>query len=148
MSIDRGCRVTLHYALRFADGMKVDSSFGEEPLTFVMGDGTLDPGLELALYGLRPGARQTLTLMPGQAFGQRREEAIQWMERAAFPDHLAPEPGQVIGFTDEQGQELPGAVLEVEGERVRVDFNHPLAGREIVFEVEILDVAYPPLDEE
>ncbi len=148
MSIDRGCRVTMHYALRLADGMEVDSSFGAGPLTFVMGDGTLDAGLELALYALRAGSRQTLTLMPGQAFGERREDAIQWMDLDAFPAGIAPEPGQIIGFTGPGGEELPGAVLEVGDRRVRVDFNHPLAGREIVFEVEILEVEYPPLDED
>jgi len=147
MSISVGCRVTMHYALRLADGMEADSSFGEEPATFVMGDGTLDEGLELALYGLRPGSLQTLTLIPGQAFGARREEAIQWMDRAVFPADISPEPGQIVGFSDEHEQEIPGAVLEVLDDQVKVDFNHPLAGREIIFEVEILDVEYPPLDE-
>lgn len=148
MTISVGCRVTMHYALRLADGMEVDSSFGAEPVTFVMGEGELDRGLELALYGLLPGKQQTLTLMPGQAFGVRSEEAIKWMDRAVFPTGMAPEPGLIVGFTDEQGQEIPGAVLEVQDDRVRVDFNHPLAGREIVFEVDILEVEYPPLDEE
>lgn len=148
MTISVGCRVAMHYALRLADGMEVDSSFGDEPVTFVMGEDALDKGLELALYGLRPGSQQTLTLMPGQAFGARSEEAIKWMDRATFPADLSPEPGQIIGFSDEQGQEVPGAILELLDERVKVDFNHPLAGREIIFEVEILEVEYPPLDEE
>lgn len=148
MSITAGCRVTMHYALRLQDGMEADSSFGAEPVSFVMGDGTLDKGLELALFGLRPGSRQTLTLMPGQAFGERRQDAIRWIESGTFPADISPEPGLIIGFTDEQGQEIPAAVLEVLEDRVKVDFNHPLAGREIVFEVEILEVEYPPLDEE
>ncbi len=71
-----------------------------------------------------------------------------WMERAAFPADIAPKPGLIISFSDEQGEEIPGAVLEVRDDRVKMDFNHPLAGREIGFEVEILDVEYPPLDEE
>ncbi|TCK19151.1 FKBP-type peptidyl-prolyl cis-trans isomerase SlpA [Thiogranum longum] len=148
MSITAGCRVTLHYALRLKDGMEVDSSFGDEPLTFVMGEGVLDKGLELALFGLRAGSQQTLTLMPGQAFGSRREDAIRWLDLATFPAGMSPEPGQIIGFSDPHGQEIPGAVLEVMNDRVNVDFNHPLAGREIVFEVDILEVEYPPLDEE
>lgn len=147
MTISVGCRVTLHYALRLADGMEVDSSFGGEPLSFVMGEGTLDAGLELALYGLLPGRRQTLTLMPGQAFGARREDAVTWMDRAAFPADITPQPGLIISFTDDQGEEIPGAVLEINDDQVKMDFNHPLAGREIIFEVEILEVEYPPLDE-
>ena len=148
MSIGIGCKVTLHYAIRLADGMEVDSSFGGEPLTLVTGDGTLDPGLEMALYGLYAGQRQTLTLRPGQAFGIRDPEAIQWMPRQAFPAGIVPEPGQIIAFDDGQGGELPGAILEVEAERVKVDFNHPLAGREIEFEVEILAVDYGDTGEE
>jgi len=148
MSISVGCRVTMHYALRLADGMEADSSFGDEPATFIMGDGTLDKGLELALYGLRPGNHQALTLMPGQAFGMRSEEAVKWVDRAAFPADMVPKSGQIVGFADEQGQEIPGAVLEVNDDQVKVDFNHPLAGREIGFEVQILEVEYPPLDEE
>ncbi len=147
MSISAGCRVTLHYALRLADGTAVDSSFDGEPFSFVMGESTLDAGLELALYGLRAGSRQTLTLMPGQAFGSRREAAVTWMDRAAFPAEITPEPGLIISFMDEQGEEIPGAVLEIRDEQVKMDFNHPLADREIIFEVEILDVEYPPLDE-
>ncbi|VAW75060.1 hypothetical protein MNBD_GAMMA15-1903 [hydrothermal vent metagenome] len=148
MTISVGCRVTMHYALRLADGMEADSSIGGEPVSFVMGDGTLDKGLELALYGLLAGRRQALTLMPGQAFGLRSKQAIKWMDRSAFPLEITLEPGLIVGFTDEQGQELPGAVLELNEKQVKVDFNHPLAGREISFEVEILEVEYPPLDEE
>ena len=69
MQITVGSRVTLHFALRLSDGWVAESSFDGEPVSFVMGDGTLDKGLELALYGLKTGDRQTLTLMPGQAFG-------------------------------------------------------------------------------
>jgi FKBP-type peptidyl-prolyl cis-trans isomerase SlpA len=133
----------MHFSLALADGMQVESSYGEEPVTFVVGDGTLDKGLELALIGLRPGDKQALTLMPGQAFGQRHDTAVQWIPRAQFPRDLQPEPGQIIGFSGENGEELPAAVLEVAADRVRVDFNHPLAGREIVFDVQILAVENP-----
>jgi len=148
MSISVGCRITMHYVLRLADGMEADSSFGGESVSFIMGDGTLDKGLELALYGLRSGSQQTLTLMPGQAFGMRNEDAVKWVDRNVFPADMAPKPGQIVGFAGEQGQEIPGAILEVTDDQVKVDFNHPLAGREIGFEVEILEVEYPPLDEE
>jgi FKBP-type peptidyl-prolyl cis-trans isomerase SlpA len=143
MQISPGSRVTLHFALQLADGTPVDSSFDGEPVSFVLGDGTLDHGLELALYGLPAGARQTLTLMPGQAFGQRDESAIQWLPRASFPDDMSLAPGQIIGFTGAGDEPLGGAVLEVGPEQVKVDFNHPLAGRQIIFEVHILAVENP-----
>ncbi|VAW77862.1 hypothetical protein MNBD_GAMMA13-901 [hydrothermal vent metagenome] len=140
MQITIGSSVTMHFALRLPDGMVVEDSFDNEPLTFVMGDETLDKGLELALYGLKPGDRQTLTLMPGQAFGMRDKASLQWLPMDQFPADIEPEQGQIIGFTGENGEELAAAIVEIQGQRVKVDFNHPLAGREIEFEVEILDV--------
>jgi FKBP-type peptidyl-prolyl cis-trans isomerase SlpA len=137
----------MHYALRLADGTLADSSFDDEPVSFVVGDGALDKGLELALIGLRAGDRQVLTLMPGQAFGVRDEAALQWVGRDRFPADMQLEKGQIIGFSGEQGAaDVAGAVIEIEEDRVRVDFNHPLAGREIVFEVEILSVENPPAE--
>ncbi|GMQ83510.1 MAG: FKBP-type peptidyl-prolyl cis-trans isomerase [Gammaproteobacteria bacterium] len=134
----------MHFALRLADGMLVESSFDDEPVSFVMGDGTLDRGLELALLGLVADARQTLSLMPGQAFGMRDEAALQQVQKAQFPEDMVLEKGQIIGFTGEDGEELAGAIIEIEDEQVKVDFNHPLAGREIEFEVHILAVENPP----
>jgi len=144
MQIGTGTRVTMHFALRLADGMLVESSFDDEPVSFVMGDGTLDKGLELALLGLVAGGRQTLTLMPGQAYGRRDEAALQRVRKAQFPDDMKLEPGQIIGFTSENGEEMAGAIMETGDEYIKVDFNHPLAGREIEFEVHILDVENPP----
>jgi FKBP-type peptidyl-prolyl cis-trans isomerase SlpA len=133
----------MHFSLALTDGTPVECSFDNEPLTFVMGDGTLDTGLELALMGLRPGDRQTLTLMPGQAFGNRDAAAIQQLPLELFPAGIEPEPGQIIAFAGETGEAMPGAVLSVAGDQVEVDFNHPLAGREIRFEVHILRVENP-----
>jgi len=144
MQIGMGSRVTMHFALRLADGMLVESSFDDEPVSFVVGDGTLDKGLELALLGLVADARQTLTLMPGQAFGTRDEAALQRVPKAQFAEDMPLEPGQIIGFSSEDGEEVAGAIIEIEDEHVQVDFNHPLAGREIEFEVHILAVENPP----
>ncbi|GMQ86971.1 MAG: FKBP-type peptidyl-prolyl cis-trans isomerase [Gammaproteobacteria bacterium] len=134
----------MHFALRLADGMLVESSFDDEPVSFVVGDGTLDRGLELALLGLVADARQTLSLMPGQAFGMRDEAALQQVQRAQFPEDILLEQGQIVGFSSEDGEELAGAIIEIGDEQVKVDFNHPLAGREIEFEVHILAVENPP----
>ncbi len=130
----------MHFALRLTDGTVVDNSFDNEPFTFVMGDETLDKGLELALFGLKPGDRQILTLMPGQAFGVRDESALQWLPMDRFPPDIVLEQGQIIGFSGENGEEVAAAIIEIQGQQVRVDFNHPLTGREIEFEVQVLDV--------
>jgi len=144
MQITIGSKVSMHFALRLADGTVADSSVDNEPVSFVVGDGSLDKGLELALIGLGAGDRQTLTLMPGQAFGAREDAALQWLERDQFPPDMALQEGQIIGFAGQAGEDVAGAVIEIQQQRVRMDFNHPLAGREIEFEVEILSVDNPP----
>ena len=147
MQITIGSRVTMHFSLKLSDGMLVESSFDDQPLSFVVGDGTLDRGLELALIGLREGEYQVLTLMPGQAFGARDEAAVQHVEKSRFPVDMQLEPGQIVGFSGPDGEEIAGAVLEVQDQHVKVDFNHPLAGREIVFETRIIEVTNPPSEE-
>jgi len=144
MQITIGSRVTMHFSLKLTDGMLVESSFDDQPLSFVVGDGTLDRGLELALIGLREGDHQVLILMPGQAFGMRDEKAIQLVEKSRFPADMRLEPGQIVGFSGADGEEIAGAVLEVHDQQVKVDFNHPLAGREIIFESLIVEVTNPP----
>jgi FKBP-type peptidyl-prolyl cis-trans isomerase SlpA len=147
VQITIGSRVSMHFSLKLSDGMPVESSFDDQPLSFVVGDGTLDRGLELALIGLREGDHQVLTLMPGQAFGARDEAAVQRVEKSRFPADMQLEPGQIVGFSGPDGEEIAGAVLEVQAQHVKVDFNHPLAGREIVFETRIIEVTNPPCEE-
>jgi len=144
VQIGMGSGVTMHFSLRLADGMLVESSFDDEPISFVLGDGTLDRGLELALLGLAAGDRQTLTLMPGQAYGMRDEAALQWVRKSMFPEGMLLEPGHIVGFSGEDGEDVAGAIIEIGDDDVQVDFNHPLAGREIEFEVHILAVENPP----
>jgi FKBP-type peptidyl-prolyl cis-trans isomerase SlpA len=138
--ITEASTVTLHLSLTLQDGTVAESTFGDEPLTFVMGDGVLDHGLELGLYGLTRGDKQRLTLDPGQAFGQRDPENIHTVPRSSFAADIELAPGVIIGFESPEGEELPGAVLQLDDSGVKVDFNHPLAGRTIIFDVEIVDV--------
>ena len=140
LEIAPGSEVTLHLSLSTTDGFEALSTFGEEPETLVMGDGTLSEGLELALYGLKPGDAQTLTLTADQAFGQWDKTNIHRLPRHDFNVEEELEPGQVIGFSAAEGEELAGTILEVDQHNVTVDFNLPLAGREVVFRVEILEV--------
>jgi FKBP-type peptidyl-prolyl cis-trans isomerase SlpA len=140
LEIAPGSEVTLHLSLSTTDGFEALSTFGEEPETLVMGDGTLSEGLELALFGLKAGDAQTLTLTADQAFGQWDKNNIHRLPRHDFVSDEELEPGLVIGFSSGEGEELAGTILEVDQQAVTVDFNHPLAGREVIFRVEILDV--------
>jgi FKBP-type peptidyl-prolyl cis-trans isomerase SlpA len=135
-----GSAVTLHLRILLEDGSEVLSTFDEDPVSLVMGDGTLQPGLELALYGLKANDTQTLNLMPDQAYGPRNPALIHHLPRSDFDTDFEPEAGQVIAFQLPDGEETAGIVLDVEEGQVEVDFNHPLAGHEITFSVEILEV--------
>ncbi|MFN2339176.1 MAG: peptidylprolyl isomerase [Gammaproteobacteria bacterium] len=146
--IQPGSKVTLHFTIRATDGTVMESSVGDEPQTFVMGDGTLLEGFELALVSLKAGERQTITLRPDQAYGPRDPDALTVLPRGHFPPKLAIEPGAMVVFTTAEGHEVPGRVLGLRGDAVEVDFNHPLAGQEVVLEVEILEVVDPVFEEE
>ena len=138
------CRVTFHFSLATTDGVEIVSTFGDDvPTTLTLGDGSLNEGLELALYGLTPGTEQTLTLTPDQAFGPREEGKTQRMPVTDFPADMALEPGLVIAFETPGGEEVAGIVMELTEDEVEIDFNHPLAGQEVVFRVQILDVEPP-----
>lgn len=137
--IGPGKKVTLHFALKLEDGQIVDSNFNESPATFTVGDGNLLEGFEQALFGLEEGSKQNLQILPEKAFGMPNPSNIQTLPLSQF-DGMELEQGLVVSFTDPGNGELPGVIAEFDDQRVAVDFNHPLAGKKIDFEVEILKV--------
>lgn len=139
-AVNVGSTVTLHLALTLENGTVAESTFGDEPLTFTMGDGTLVHELELALYGLRPGDTQRLALYPEQAFGRHDPARIHRLPRSDFPGEIELTPGNIIAFDTPAGEEIAGTLLSLDDTTVEVDLNHPLAGRRIIFDVEIIDV--------
>ena len=140
LTIGPGSEVLMHFSLSLADGTVADSTTDDEPLRFVMGDGTLIEGLELVLYGLKKGDRQCLSIEPRDAFGFPDEDNIHTMPRSEFPDDMQLEVGMIIGFSTPSGEEVPGAIQDIKDDEIVVDFNHPLAGHEVIFDVEILEV--------
>lgn len=131
-----GVRVTLHFAIELDDGTAVDSNFDRDPASFEVGDGTLPAGFERCLLGLSAGDERRFRLPPEQAFGAGSPANVMTVARRRFPAAVTPEPGLVVDF-GVAGGSLPGVVTAVEGDRVTVDFNHPLAGRELIFAVAI-----------
>lgn len=144
--ITPGSKVKMHYALAVEDGSVIDSSFDGAPIDFTVGDGTMIEGLEMALMGLQAGDDQSVSIPPQVGFGQPDAEAIQTMALDEFPKDMAPEAGQIIAFNMPNGDEVPGTVLAVTDANVEVDFNHPLAGHEVIFTVKVLEVEKPELD--
>jgi FKBP-type peptidyl-prolyl cis-trans isomerase SlpA len=137
--IGPGKKVTLHFSVALADGEVVDSTRPKEvPAEFTVGDGSLLPGFEKALFGLKEGDRRSVFIDAKHGFGDWNADNQQVFTKVQFSG-MQLEPGLVISFADKSG-ELPGVVKEVGEETVTVDFNHPLAGRDLVFEVDIIRV--------
>ena len=139
-SVAPGRAVTLHLQVRFSDGFVALSTFEEEPIRCTIGDGTLTPALEETLLGLTAGADETILAAGSELFGPQDADNIHWLETREFPPELDPAPGQVVAFETPGGHETSGVVMEREGERVRVDFNHPFAGRSLTLRVKVLAV--------
>ena len=132
--ISEGTRVYLNFSVSLEDGSEVDSNFGGEPVAFVVGDGSLLPGFERLLFGMSAGQRQLFQVTPEDGFGQPNENNVQYLPRAQFEEDEL-EVGLMYSFADASGGELPGLIVGFDDEEVTIDFNHPLAGRNILFDV-------------
>ncbi len=132
-------QVTLHFALKLDNGDVVDSTFDKNPATFTVGDGNLLPGFEQAIYGLKAGDKRSLPISPEQGFGQGNPQNVQVMPRSQFQDMELSE-GLLVIFNDAANAELPGVVKAFDDAKVTIDFNHPLAGKALSFDVEIIEV--------
>ncbi len=137
--IGAATQVTLHFAIKLENGDVVDSTFDKQPATFTVGDGNLLPGFEQALYGLKAGDKRSLSITQEQGFGQPNPQNVQVMPRSQFKDMQLAE-GLLVIFSDAANAELPGMVQSFDDNQVSVDFNHPLAGKTLCFEVEIIAV--------
>ena len=135
-----GSRVTMHFSITLEDGTVAENSFDGDPLEFTMGDGTLNEGLELGLYGMKAGEEEILTLMPEQTFGFHDPDNIHEMPLSDFDSAMQLQEGLIIGFTTPAGDEVPGMIKQLDADKVYVDFNHPLAGHELLYRVKILNV--------
>lgn len=143
--IDKHSTVRLNFALRLSDGGVIDSNLEQAPCEFRYGDGRLLPGFEQSLLGMSAGERAVITLPPEQAFGVWQDERQLEFAKHRFADYDL-QPGLVISFADPSG-ERPGVVKRVQQDTVVVDFNHPLAGKAIDFEVHIHAVSHGQAEE-
>jgi len=132
--------VTLHYRITLEDGTVADSTFEESPITFSMGDGTLLTSVEKLISGMSQGDESTFTLEPDQGFGYPDSENLHRLPLDDFGEETLPVPGIIISFNTPMGDDIPGMVLEVEDGEVLVDFNHPLSGHTLSFEVQVVAV--------
>lgn len=135
----QGNTVRVHYAAKLDDGTLIESSQEQEPLEFTIGEGRIIPGLEEAVVGMAPGDQKTVEVEPDRAYGHHREDLIVDVSRSKLPEDLSPEVGQKLQMQSEQGQTFPVTVTEVFEQEIRLDANHPLAGRSLTFDLELVE---------
>ncbi len=145
MIISNNSVVTLHYTVSTEDGTELDSSFGQDPLVFMQGTGFLIPGLDDALIGKAPGDKFDIDVDAENAYGERIDQLVQDVPRAMF-EGMDVEVGMSFRATTDQGEQSV-IIIETNDEFVVVDGNHPLAGMNLSFEVEVLDVRDATADE-
>ena len=135
VTVGEGTRVHLNFSISLEDGSEVDTNFGDESVSFAVGDGSLLPGFERLLFGMSPGERQMFVVSPENAFGQPNDDNVQSVSRDQFDDDIDLQIGLVYALNDAGGGELPGMIISFDDDEVSVDFNHPLSGRTILFDV-------------
>ena len=142
--IGTSSEVTLHFSLLLESGEEIDSTRNGSPATFTVGDGNLLPGFESALIGKAAGYSEQINLPAADAFGERNEKNVQLIDRGKFTHVNEPlAVGLMVSFQASEG-ELPGVVQDLYERTVKVDFNHPLSGLVIIFDVAILNVTNSP----
>jgi|SRR5690554_2847313 len=139
--IKQGDTVRVHYTGKLNDGTVFDSSVGGEPLEFTVGAGQLIPGFEKAVTGLSAGDRTTALIPSDEAYGPHRPEGLIQVPRANIAAEIKPEVGQQLQMQTHDGRPVPVVVVSVDDANITVDANHPLAGKDLTFEIEIVSVA-------
>lgn len=136
-----GDTVKIHYTGRLEDGTIFDTSTEREPLEFTISGGQVIPGFEQAVLGMAPGESKTEKIPTDQAYGPHREEMVIEVSREQIPPDINPEVGQQLQIQQANGQSVPVFVTEVTDNQITLDANHPLAGEDLTFDIQLVEIA-------
>ena len=139
--VKSGDTVKVHYTGKLDDGTVFDTSRQREPIKFEVGRGQVVPGFDEAVVGMDVSESKTVTIPAEKAYGPHKEEMVVEVDRSQFPEELSPEVGQRLEVQTSDGNPLTVMVSAMEGSKVTLDANHPLAGKELTFEIELVEVA-------
>ena len=140
MKVEKGKTVKMHYKGMLEDGTVFDTSEGKEPLEFVYGEGSIIPALENQLEGMEEGEKKQVMVKAENAYGEVDPAAIQQVPRNQLPNNIDPKVGMQL-LAQTENASIPVTIIDVENETVTIDFNHPLAGKNLIFDVEIVSVS-------
>ena len=132
--------VKVHYTGKLADGQVFDTSEGKEPLAFTLGEGRLIPGFEKGLIDMKLNEKKTINITKDDAYGDPREDLIIEVPKTELPQEMTPEVGMGLVSRTPEGQEMNLMVVEVREETVVLDGNHPLAGKDLIFDLEVVEI--------
>ena len=135
-----GDKVRVHYHGKLKSGETFDSSQGREPLEFTVGSGQVIKGFDEGVIGMKTGDARTVEIPVVDAYGEKEEERIVEFPMNQFPEDLKPEVGMQLMMSDGSGQQLPVVITEVKEESVVLDANHPLAGQDLIFDIELVEI--------
>jgi peptidylprolyl isomerase len=136
-----GDTVKIHYTGKLDDGTVFDSSVNREPLEFTLSSGQVIPGFDQAVLGMSPGETKTEKIPMDQAYGPYREDMVVEVSREQMPAELQPEVGQQLQVQQPNGQVIPVVITDVSDNSVTLDANHPLAGEDLTFEIQLVDIS-------
>jgi peptidylprolyl isomerase len=138
--IENGQKVKIHYTGTLDDGTQFDSSAGRDPLEFEMGAGMVIPGFETGVKDMEVGEKKTINIPAAEAYGERREDMVMDFGRDQLPEGLDPVVGMGLQMQGPQGQAIPVQITAIAEESITIDANHPLAGQNLNFDLELVEV--------
>ncbi len=136
----KGDTVRVHYTGKLTTGEQFDSSAGREPLEFEVGAGMMIKGFDDAVVGMAVGDKKTITIPPNEAYGERNDQMVIDFPRSNFPADLTPEVGMQLMMNNNAGQQFPVTIVDVREDAVVLDANHSLAGKDLVFDIEMVEI--------
>jgi peptidylprolyl isomerase len=139
-SVKQGDTVKIHYTGKMENGEVFDSSRDREPLEFKLGGGGIIPGFEAAVMGMNPSDTKTVNIPSDQAYGPKMDQLIFEVERTQLPEDMEPQAGMQLGVTNPEGKQVPVWILEVMEKTIKLDGNHPLADKDLIFDLELVEI--------
>jgi peptidylprolyl isomerase len=136
----KGNTVSVEYTGKLENGDIFDTSIGKDPLSFTMGASQVIPGFDNALMDMAVGDSKTVNIPPEEAYGERKDDLFVSMPLASVPPDMDLKPEMMVHLTDKSGNPVPATVISIEGENVNLDVNHPMAGKTLIFEIELVKI--------